>query len=174
MLRVDKRAGFTTEGAWFWKRHRFTTGKLVGAERLRPVRLAELDALQREQPVALVRAERRQWWWFHDTFYWEDDGLSARDVMALVSERERRKQRQLERAHAALEQDIEGTPRREQIPREVKLAVWQRDGGRCVDCGSDFDLQYDHIIPFSLGGATSTKNLQLLCGDCNRAKGAAL
>jgi 5-methylcytosine-specific restriction endonuclease McrA len=73
-----------------------------------------------------------------------------------------------------MHQDLDGTPRRERVPREVKLAVWQRDGGRCVDCGSDFDLQYDHIIPFSLGGATSAKNLQLLCGDCNRAKGAAL
>jgi 5-methylcytosine-specific restriction endonuclease McrA len=94
--------------------------------------------------------------------------------MALVTERERRKQRQLERAHAAMHQDLDGAPRRERIPREIKLAVWQRDGGRCVDCGSDFDLQYDHVIPFALGGATSAKNLQLLCGDCNRAKGAAI
>ncbi len=174
MLRVDKKAGFVTEGAWFWKRHRFTTGKLVGAAGLRPRELTELDALQREQPVALIKADRRQWWWFRDCFYWEDDGLSAGDVMPLVTERERRKQRQLERAHAAMHQDFDGAPRRERIPREIKLAVWQRDGGRCVDCGSDFDLQYDHVIPFSLGGATSAKNLQLLCGDCNRAKGAAL
>jgi 5-methylcytosine-specific restriction endonuclease McrA len=174
MLRIDRRAGFTTEGAWFWKRHRFGTGKLVGAAGLRPRELAELETLQREQPVALIKAERRQWWWFRDCFYWEDDDLSAGDVMALVTERERRKQRQLERAHAAMHREVDGTPRRERIPREVKLAVWQRDGGRCVDCGSDFDLQYDHIIPFSMGGATSVKNLQLLCGDCNRTKGAAL
>jgi 5-methylcytosine-specific restriction endonuclease McrA len=174
MLRVDKKARFTTEGAWFWKRHRFTTGKLVSAHRLRPAELAEFEALQREEPVALIRADGRQWWWCHGAFYWEDDGLSAHDVMALVAERERRKRRQLERAHALMHQDIAGTPRREPIPREIKLAVWQRDGGRCVDCGSNFDLQYDHVIPFSLGGATSVKNLQLLCGDCNRTKGAAL
>jgi 5-methylcytosine-specific restriction endonuclease McrA len=65
-------------------------------------------------------------------------------------------------------------PRREPIPREIRLAVWQRDGGRCVECGSDFDLQYDHVIPLSMGGATSVQNLQLLCADCNRAKGASL
>lgn len=48
---------------------------------------------------------------------------------------------------------------REHIPHEVRLAVWKRDGARCVECSTDFDLQYDHIIPVSLGGATSAANL---------------
>jgi 5-methylcytosine-specific restriction endonuclease McrA len=65
-------------------------------------------------------------------------------------------------------------PRREALPRELRYAVWERDGGRCVECGSAFELQYDHVIPVALGGATSAENLQLLCGDCNRAKGATL
>jgi hypothetical protein len=63
---------------------------------------------------------------------------------------------------------------REHIPREVRLAVWTRDDARCVECSTDFDLQYDHIIPVFLGGATSAANLQLLCGACNRKKGARL
>jgi hypothetical protein len=61
---------------------------------------------------------------------------------------------------------------RQHIPREMRLAVWQRDGGRCVECETDFDLQYDHIIPVAMGGATSIPNLQLLCGTCNRRKAA--
>jgi 5-methylcytosine-specific restriction endonuclease McrA len=73
-----------------------------------------------------------------------------------------------------MHQELNGAPRREPIPRDVRLAVWQRDGGRCVECASDFELQYDHVIPFSMGGASSVENLQLLCADCNRAKGAAL
>jgi 5-methylcytosine-specific restriction endonuclease McrA len=174
MLRIDKRAGFTTEGAWFWKRHRFRAGRCLALAAVKPHELADLQLLQREQPVSLVQAEGRQWWWFRDCFYWEDDGLTAHDVMALVVERERRKQRKLQRAHAAMQQDKNGVPRREPISRDVRLAVWQRDGGRCVECRSDFELQYDHIIPFSMGGATSVENLQLLCGDCNRAKGASL
>jgi hypothetical protein len=24
--------------------------------------------------------------------------------------------------------------------------VFQRDGGQCAECGSKFDLQYDHVI----------------------------
>lgn len=174
MLRTDRKAGFVTEGAWFWKRHRFQAGRLAAQRPVRRQALAELGHLQREQPVPLFCAEGRQWWWFRDCFYWEDEGLSAHDVMALVVDRERRRQRKLERAHAALHQELNGVARREPIPREVRLAVWQRDGGRCVECRSDFDLQYDHVIPFSMGGATTAENLQLMCATCNREKGAAL
>jgi 5-methylcytosine-specific restriction endonuclease McrA len=174
MLRVDKRAGFANEGVWLWRRHRFTVGRVEAERPLSRRSLGELAALQREQPVALLEADGRRWWWFRDCFYWEDDDLTAHDVMALVVERERRKRRQLERAHAALHRELDGGSRREPIPRELRLAVWERDGGRCVECGSDFELQFDHLIPFSMGGATTAGNLQLLCAACNREKGASL
>ena len=57
------------------------------------------------------------------------------------------------------------------IPTAVKLAVWKRDGGKCVMCGATNELHFDHIIPFSKGG-TSLKadNIQLLCARHNLAK----
>lgn len=64
--------------------------------------------------------------------------------------------------------------RREPIPREIRLAVFERDGGRCVDCGATFELQFDHVIPVALGGASTAANLQVLCGPCNRRKGASV
>jgi len=56
------------------------------------------------------------------------------------------------------------------ISQETKIKVFARDGGRCVQCGSPYDLQYDHIIPFSLGGGNGPENIQILCGPCNRRK----
>ncbi|HEX8227894.1 MAG TPA: HNH endonuclease signature motif containing protein [Chloroflexia bacterium] len=60
------------------------------------------------------------------------------------------------------------------IPHEVKVAVWQRDQGRCVQCGSSDYLEFDHIIPHSKGGANTINNIQLLCRRCNLAKGGSI
>ena len=38
------------------------------------------------------------------------------------------------------------------IPTSVKLEVWKRDEGKCVQCGSVDNLHFDHILPFSKGG----------------------
>lgn len=57
------------------------------------------------------------------------------------------------------------------IPQWVKIAVAHRDEGTCRQCGSAYDLQYDHIVPYSLGGSSDdVDNIQLLCGRCNRRK----
>lgn len=63
---------------------------------------------------------------------------------------------------------------RQPIPREVKDRVWQRDRGRCAECGSQQLLEFDHVIPLAMGGSNTERNLQLLCEACNRAKAAAL
>ena len=51
------------------------------------------------------------------------------------------------------------------------MFVWQRDEGKCVRCGSNERLEYDHIIPVSKGGSSTKRNIQLLCELCNRSKG---
>jgi HNH endonuclease len=58
------------------------------------------------------------------------------------------------------------------IPQDVKIAVSVRDQGKCVQCGSTDDLHFDHKVPYSRGGTNTVNNIQLLCGPCNRRKGA--
>jgi len=57
------------------------------------------------------------------------------------------------------------------IPSDVKLAVWRRDKGECVECGSADNLHFDHVLPFSKGGSSLlAENVQLLCARHNLAK----
>ena len=57
------------------------------------------------------------------------------------------------------------------IPTSVKLEVWKRDGGKCVECGATDELHFDHIVPYSKGGTSlKAENIQLLCARHNLAK----
>lgn len=61
------------------------------------------------------------------------------------------------------------------IPTSVKVEVWKRDHGKCVDCGADTGLHYDHILPFSKGGRSDDpRNIQILCARHNLSKGAKI
>lgn len=60
------------------------------------------------------------------------------------------------------------------IPQDVKNSVWQRDSGKCVQCKATSYLEFDHVIPFSKGGANTINNVQLLCRQCNLKKGSRL
>lgn len=56
------------------------------------------------------------------------------------------------------------------IPSHIKEIVWNRDGGKCQYCDSVFDIEFDHIIPWSRCKSHDSQNLQLLCKKCNREK----
>jgi len=56
----------------------------------------------------------------------------------------------------------------------VKRQVWERDQGRCAwigpdgrRCGSTFMLEFDHIEPAALGGASTVDNVRVACRPHN-------
>lgn len=57
------------------------------------------------------------------------------------------------------------------ISSEIKREVWKRDCGKCVICGDNKNLHFDHDLPFSKGGTSlSVKNVRLLCMTHNLQK----
>lgn len=69
------------------------------------------------------------------------------------------------------------------LPKQTKLAMWYAETAKnngsgvfCSICGKKltFDnFEVDHIYPWAKGGKTEPSNLQPLCKDCNRKKGAS-
>jgi 5-methylcytosine-specific restriction endonuclease McrA len=53
------------------------------------------------------------------------------------------------------------------IEREIVLG---RAGYQCQDCGSRYELEVDHYVPWARGGAHDLSNARCLCGPCNRRK----
>ncbi len=179
MLREDKKIELVrlsvTLPRMFMGRWTLQTGKKVYPDRWKDAQVEAWRAHQQQDPVRVYHDGRRSLWWFRDRFFWDDEDHSAEDVKALVLHRTRRDERKLKSARALMRgEESGGLAGRAPIPAEVVRAVIERDGRRCVQCGATEDLQFDHILPVALGGATSVENLQILCGDCNRAKSDAL
>jgi 5-methylcytosine-specific restriction endonuclease McrA len=174
MLRVDNQAE-VVRLSWnvrrmFTGRYAVQSGRRLFADRWKQADMDAVLAAQKVEPVAMLGSSKRLLWYFHDRFHWDDDGLAAEDVKALLLQRERRLEQKLQSARSLMHAEENGKPTRAPIPTELRRLVFERDGGRCVECGATFDIQYDHVLPVALGGATTVENLQLLCAECNRRK----
>ena len=105
-----------------------------------------------------------------DTAYLSDEEQKLEVVNAVLKHEKRYTQlRRQQEAYARIEHT--DAARRERIPDDVRLFVWQRDEGKCVKCGGTERLEFDHIVPVAKGGSNTERNVQLLCEACNRSKG---
>jgi 5-methylcytosine-specific restriction endonuclease McrA len=79
----------------------------------------------------------------------------------------KRRHRRIQTQKAATSPDAVG---KRAIPAAMRHAVFARDGGQCayvgpdgIRCGSRWDVEMDHIMPFGKGGDHSVSNLRPLC-----------
>lgn len=195
MLKEDKTARFHYDPnsvlniTFFAGSHLNTSANYIAS--LTQKTITDLKAKSKTVPILIPEVKHRikvrggyhtvnnvgkNWWLWEGKFYVTEEDLRAEDVIALVMERDNTKRLKLEKAHAlqAMREQLDSKAKRQPIPQEVKIVVWQRDKGRCVECESNKDLEYDHIIPLSMGGSNTERNLQLLCAVCNRRKGGTL
>ena len=54
------------------------------------------------------------------------------------------------------------------IWRPTRMAIYHRDGDRCLSCNSTEELSLDHVRP---DGDNSPSNLITLCSSCNSSRG---
>ncbi|MFC1710412.1 HNH endonuclease [Patescibacteria group bacterium] len=108
---------------------------------------------------------------------WADKGwFSLVDAIYRFSKQEKRKVfkfilEPLGLKKGASIEDIEEFEFSRRIPTDVKRKVWERDKGRCIECGATKGLHFDHIIPWSKGGSsTILSNIQILCEKHNLGK----
>jgi hypothetical protein len=112
-------------------------------------------------------------WLYQNAVYEVTGGHSDEEKKLLILEFADKDRRRFERLKNKFsgEKSDEVKYERTRIPEEVRIAVWRRDQGKCARCGNRENLEYDHIVPVSKGGGNTERNIELLCQDCNRAKG---
>ncbi len=120
--------------------------------------------------------ERNYYLFKNNIYYFDPDDMHTEDEQKLLVKehyfKEEKKFRKLQKEIRLFEkmESMEIQRSREPIPEEVRFAVWRRDQGKCVKCGSKKNLEFDHIIPVSEGGSNTERNIQILCQKCNREK----
>ena len=161
------------------KMEAYLAKKKAEEERRKAEEEKERERREQEHEMYLKQQEeerrQRQIWWESEGKY-EAQRKREEKTKKEIADKLKEKQRRQELEKIVRQELIEkgelfgDQAKRPPIPKEVADAVYSRDRGKCVYCGSTENLQFDHIIPFSKGGATSVENLQLLCQKCNLEK----
>lgn len=174
MLRKDTKCKFENEDK-YKNSYRFSINNL--SKSYYQYEYKELIITQKITPVAILfdESNSKRWWMYKNEFYCENDGYNPKEIEALIFENEHIQKKKVNKAISLMSQEtIPNKNKREMVPEDVRLYVWNRDGGRCVKCGSQKKIEYDHIIPVSKGGSNTARNIQILCEECNRSKGDSL
>lgn len=131
---------------------------------------------QENEPIIIFKKENGEYLLFRNNLYFfnSNDPHSLDEKKLLIKEnyfKHEKKFQKLQKEISLYEKfEFKNELLREPIPEDVKFTVWKRDKGKCVKCGSNNKLEFDHIIPFSKGGSSTERNIQILCEKCNSEK----
>ena len=171
---------------WKWYAYIFADGKVLSSKDVfsryikciafsnsRPMRIAKFhDSGSNDYFVMLLRTPKWAEWAYRGFVYVIEGNHSDDEARLLILEDFDRERQKFERLKAKFDDKHanEATYERPRIPENVRIEVWRRDGGKCARCGSRERLEYDHIVPISMGGSNTARNIELLCEKHNRSK----
>jgi hypothetical protein len=148
---------------------------IISPEKFHVSQIHEFQSDSQTEPQLIITEGDRQYWLFKGVAYWDDEDLDSSDVLDILEAKRIRQTQSLSRSKSlANKGNLLENQKRSAIPELVKELVWKRDEGRCCYCAANNELQFDHIIPVALGGSNDEANIQILCGPCNRKKGASI
>jgi len=79
-----------------------------------------LEHIASSTPIRICHGEGRTWWMFGGKFYWEDEGYTQDEVKALLYERDRKRERRVQRAIAA-----EAQARQDSAVESDMVRIWR-------------------------------------------------
>ena len=132
-------------------------------------RYERLSAKQARLPCLLLRKDGRQWWWYRNRFWWADARLGAREVDETIRDADlvgSLHRHLLDQARGAALGADAAELASNGIPESVRLAVWRRDNGRCVDCGTTHDVRFEGLEP-EAKAAPTPETVRLRCRTCS-------
>lgn len=142
----------------------YASGRPTQNARFRDAALAYRDGDADAEPVKVYEKLLRGTWVFNGIFRLSDCWSEESGGRSVFKSR-------LDTADTDAMAEPSLRERSRMIPSSVKRQVWERDRGRCVVCGAEDELHFDHIIPYSAGGSSITaENVQILCARHNLEK----
>lgn len=163
------------------KKYKFTDkGNLARLKWVKSKKFKENEKIYRSNPKARELAVIRSTRCLKNSIYLQER-KKERDKIYGKSEKGRLINKKSTKLYLATDKGKicrkNGKHRRRQLEKSgnIKAIEWARKLKEynycCAKCNTDSNIEMDHIIPLSKGGAHHIDNIQPLCRSCNASKG---